>query len=455
MKSQKLKLQAGLRLSIKMNSKYPLYFLILALSSLLLGVIFGFVASLQYVYPELLKSTFPFIKLRPLHVTSGISWIILSAVGSIYFYLYKLQFYSVKLLRIHFVLYLLTGISLYFSYVWGYMDGREYLAFTPVLIIPILIGWLLFGINFFKTLWSSIKNWPVYYWMWGTGIFFMMYHLSEAHFWLIEDFRLYFTKDMAVQWKSYGSFTGSWNMLVYGISIYVMSKIKGDDNMGRSNKVFFFYFLGLTNLMFGWAHHTYFLPTLPWIRYVAYIVSMSEWIVLASIIYDWKRGIVASSSHKHYMAIRLMKTADFWIFCNLILALLISIPAINYYTHGTHITVAHSMGTTIGINTTILFSSIYFIVGSLNEKYQEMRLLNKLSIKLFNSALLVFLISLLIAGFKRSHWIHFSENLPFSEMQDAQSLVYILLSSSGIVLLVAIYLIAVPLLKNLIRLTNE
>lgn len=113
------------------------------------------------------------------------------------------------------------------------------------------------------------------------------------------------------------------------------------------------------------------------------------------------------------------------------------------------------MGTTIGINTTILFSSIYFIVGSLNEKYQEMRLLNNLSIKLFNSALLVFLISLLIAGFKRSNWIHFSENLPFSEMQDAQSLVYILLSSSGIVLLVAIYLIAVPLLKNLIRLTNE
>lgn len=438
-----------------MKNKYPLYFLMLALTSLLLGIIFGLIASLQYIYPELLKSTFPFIKLRPLHVTSGISWIILSAVGSIYFYLNKLQFYSSKLLKIHFVLYLVTGIALYFSYVIGNMDGREYVAFTPILIIPILLGWLLLGINFFKTLWSSVSNWPVYYWMWGTGIVFMIYHLSEAHFWLIEEFRMYFTKDMAVQWKSYGSFTGSWNMLVYGISIYVMSKINKDDNLGRSNKAFFFYFLGLTNLMFGWAHHTYFLPTQPWIRYVTYIVSMSEWIVLASIIYDWKRGLTSAISQKHLMAIRLMKTADFWIFANLVLALLISIPAINYYTHGTHITVAHSMGTTIGINTTILFSSIYFIVGSLNTKFQVTTVLQKVSIKLFNGALIVFLVSLLVAGIKRSRWIHFSENSSFSEMQDAQYLVYILLSVSGLGLLIAIYLIALPILKKLIYLARN
>ncbi|SHG56496.1 cbb3-type cytochrome c oxidase subunit I [Winogradskyella jejuensis] len=438
-----------------MNSKYPLYFIILALGSLLLGVIFGLVASLQYIYPEFLKNALPFIKLRPLHVTSGISWIILGAIGSIYFYLNNLKFYSVKLLKTHFTLYLLTGISLYFSYVLGNMDGREYLAFTPFLIIPILFGWLLFGINLFKTLWSSISNWPVYYWMWGTGIVFMIYHLSEAHFWLIEEFRMNFTKDMAVQWKSYGSFTGSWNMLVYGISIYVMTKIKGDEQMGRSNKAFFFYFLGLTNLMFGWAHHTYFLPTQPWIRYVAYIVSMSEWIVLASIIYDWRRGLPIPNFQKHSMAIKLMKTADFWIFANLVLALLISIPAINYYTHGTHITVAHSMGTTIGINTTILFSSIYYIVGTLNKKYQETTVLQKVSIKLFNGALIVFVVSLLAAGIKRSHWIHFSDNSSFSEMQDAQYVVYILLTVSGLGLLMAIYFIAIPVLKRMMQLIRH
>ena len=77
--------------------------------------------------------------------------------------------------------------------------------------------------------------------MWGTGIVFMIYHLCEAQLWLLDDFRDHFTKNMTVQWKSYGSFTGSWNMLVYGISIYVMSKITDNKVMVHSKKVFFFF----------------------------------------------------------------------------------------------------------------------------------------------------------------------------------------------------------------------
>jgi nitric oxide reductase subunit B len=437
-----------------MNSKYPLYFLILALSSLLIGVVFGLSASLRYISPELFKEIAPFSKLRPLHVTSVLSWIILGATGSIYFFLDnrdKLKFYSRRLLKIHFIIFIVTGFAIYFSYIMGYMDGREYLAFTPVLVIPILIGWILFGINFIKTLWGRVTNWPVYYWMWGTGIVFMIYHLFEAHLWLFEYFRIHFIKDMSVQWKSYGSFIGSWNMLVYGISIYIMSRITGDKKMLRSKKVFFFYFLGLTNLMFGWAHHTYFLPTQPWIRYVAYGVSMSEWILLASIIYDWKRRLSENPQQRHLMAIKFMKTADMWIFINLILALLISIPAINYYTHGTHITVAHSMGTTIGINTSILFSSVYFIVGNINNKIPRTTPMMKIGLKLFNLSLLLFLISLLVAGIKSSHWIHFSKQILFSELQDAQYLVYLIIFVSGFGLLVAIYMVVLPVLKELIH----
>lgn len=438
-----------------MNNKYPLYFLILAVSSLLIGIVFGLSASLQYVYPELFKESAPFSKLRPLHVTSVISWVILGAVGSIYFYLNKLQLYSNRLMKVHFVLYTIIGVILYLSYVLGYMEGREYLAFSPVLMIPILLGWIMFGVNFFKTLWLKINNWPIYYWMWGTGIAFMIYHLMEANLWHFENFRNHFTKDMAIQWKSYGSFTGSWNMLVYGISIYVMSKITKDEKMVRSKKVFFFYFLGLTNLMFGWAHHTYFLPTQPWIRYVAYGVSMSEWIVLISIIYDWKHGLSKSKQQCHQTATKFMKTADFWILSNLILALLISIPAINYYTHGTHITVAHAMGTTIGINTSILLASIYYIIGNLNIKFQQITPVLKIGIKLFNISLLLFLTSLVVAGVKRSYWIHFSEQSAFSEMQDAQYLVYIALFVSGLILLIAIYMISFPVLKRLVYLIRK
>ena len=51
------------------------------------------------------------------------------------------------------------------------------------------------------------------------------------------------------------------------------------------------YFLGFTNLLFGWAHHTYILPAAPWIRVVAYSISMSELIILARIIWQWRSTV--------------------------------------------------------------------------------------------------------------------------------------------------------------------
>ncbi|MAP55068.1 cbb3-type cytochrome c oxidase subunit I [Altibacter sp.] len=437
-----------------MPNRLPLYFLIFALFALLAGILFGLTASFQYIVPELLKEYTPFSKLRPFHTTSVISWIILGATGSIYFFMSKierLQIAAPSLVWAHFIIFLLTGVAIYISYAFGFMKGREYFAFAPVLIIPIILGWILFGFNFFRTLRKKVRNWPVYYWMWGTGIVFMIYHLMEAHLWFFDYFRSSFIKDMSVQWKSYGSFTGSWNMLVYGISIYVMSKIKKDSNVATSKIAFFFYFLGLSNLMFGWAHHTYFLPTQPWIRYLAYGVSMTEWVVLGSIIYNWKRSLPKVDKLNHPMATKFMMSADFWILLNLILALLFSIPAINFFTHGTHVTVAHAMGTTIGINTTILFSSLYFIVGNLNFSFPKAQWVTKRGLQLFNISLFLFWCSILAAGIKKSYWLYFTKQGLFSEMQEGLAVTYGAISFFGVALVISIGMIALPLVKAFIK----
>ncbi len=436
-----------------MQSKFPLYFLLFALASLFLGMFFGMTASFQYVLPEFLKEQLPFSKLRPFHVTSVIAWIVLTATGSIYFfltYVEKFKLFSPWLVKLHFVIFLLTGIAIYLSYAFDYTEGREYFAFPSILMAPILMGWILFGINYFKTLYRSMRGWPVYFWMWGTGIAFMCYHVMEAHFWLFDFFRLDFVKDFSVQWKSVGSFTGSWNMLVYGISIYLMSHIKKDSNLARSPIAFFFYFLGLANLMFGWAHHTYLLPTQPWIRYVAYGISMTEWIVLASIIYNWQRSMLRVEKENHPMAYRFLLATDFWIFINIIIALLFSVPAINYFTHGTHITVAHSMGTTIGINTTILFSALFYIIHRLSPGYITDRKWIRRGFVSFNISLFMFFVSLIIAGAKRSYWMYVSQIGSFSEMQDSLIPYFISFFIFGIAIFASLLVVAVPIFKVLL-----
>lgn len=441
----------GLILSIKMRNKISLVYIATALLALLLGMVFGILSGLQYVIPEFIKELLPFNSLRPFHVTSVIAWIILCAVGGIYYYLSNsgtLRLYSSRLSQLHYFLFLGIGLTIYYSYYTGNFGGKEYLEFPPYLILPILFGWMLFGINYYKTMVGNIRNWPVYYWMWGTGIIFMMYHLSEAYLWLHPDIKNNFIKSLTIQWKAGGSFVGSWNMLVYGTAIYLMAKIKGDDSIGRQRKSFFFYFLGLTNLMFGWAHHIYIVPTAPWVRYVAYGISMTEWIILFYMLYEWKKSLPEETKVKNLLPYKFLVIADVWVFLNLILALLFSIPAINFFTHGTHITVAHSMGTTIGINTTILLASVLFIVNQIKPDFNLSSV--KKGFRIFNISLLLFWLSLLVAGVKRSHWMYFTKGIPFSEMQSQSHWIYIAFLLFGTGIFLGLFLITVPVLKTIL-----
>ncbi len=429
-------------------------FLILALLALIVGAVFGTMAGIQYIKPDFLKDVIAFNKMRPLHVSSVIGWIILSATGGIYYYLttvLKLKLFSKKLARTHLFIFIVCSIAIYYSFFTGKMGGREYLAYAPIISVPILVGWILFGINFFKTVVQQIKAWPVYLWMWGTGIIFMLYHFSEAHLWIIPHFRENFIRDISVQWKSYGSFVGSWNMLVYGTAIFLMSRIKNDENVARGKKVFFFYFLGLSNLMLGWAHHTYFIPTQPWVRYLAYGVSMTEWIILISIIIGWKRSLSKEKIKLNHTSYKFLLATDFWVFVNLFVALLISIPYINLFSHGTHITVAHSMGTTIGINTTILLASVFYIVNlEANKHLKSFEKLINAGYWLFNISLGIFWVCLLLAGVEKSIWLHFTDNpSSFGEMQNKIVPYMYVFLGAGFSLLLGILMITFPLLGGI------
>ncbi|MFY7739678.1 MAG: cbb3-type cytochrome c oxidase subunit I [Flavobacterium sp.] len=428
------------------TDKYPLYFIYIGLISLLFGLLCGLLAGFQYITPSFIKEILPFNALRPLHTLFVVSWILLSAIGGIYYYIKPR---NLLLIKVHFWLFVFTGIGIIISYLLKNFAGKEYLEFPSYFYFPIVAGWILFGINYYKTMLPSFKNWPVYFWMWATGIIFMIYHFTEAHLWLLPYFRDHFIQNISLQWKSGGSYVGSWNMLVYGTALFVMSKISNDESYAKSKKAFFFYFLGLTNLMFGWAHHIYIIPTAPWIRYLAYAISMTEWIILFSIIYDWKKSLSKEKKIKFSLAYKLILLADFWVFLNIILALLISIPSINLFTHGTHITVAHSMGTTIGINTLILLSSIAFIIDSENKftLVSEKRI--AFGIKIFNASFLLFWVSLLLMGIKKGYWNFFSKNESFSQLQDSLHWIYVLFVSFGLGIFIGLYIIVFENLKNI------
>lgn len=416
-------------------------FIVSALALLGIGLIFGLFGTLQYVFPGFMKSALSFERTRPLHVSSVVFWIILAAVGAVQYYLsehFKQVLRYPLLAKIQLWLFLGTIPIILASYLSGVFGGREYWEFPPLLALPVVLGWSAFLVLFFLTL-RQLPKQPVYVWMWLTGTVFFLFTFLESYLWLIPCFRENIITDMTIQWKSYGAMVGSWNMLIYGSAIYLMDKISADGKYSASPTAFLIYFLGLFNLMFNWGHHIYSLPTAPYLRYVSYGVSMTELLLLARILYQWRSSLSTAAKYRHHVPFKFLFAADIWIFIMLAQAIVMSIPAFNLYTHGTHITVAHTMGTTIGINTMLLFAFVYDIFGQGRALHKPA--LFKLGYNLVNGSLLLFWISLMAAGLGRALWQMDPNRGAFRDMMQLLAPFFISFSISGIALAAGFFIL--------------
>ena len=398
---------------------FGIWLIRIALVLFVLGLFFGHLASESYRLTEPKSGVMGFLSLRPLHVSSAYLGIITAGLGFLTLIIAKMKTtrFGIFLQYLHFSLWVIALIGIFYSYFTGDFGGREYWEFNPVWALPIFISFIVFLVFYLHQIGFSIK-WPIYYWMWLTGIIFFIFTFIENYLWIFPYFRQHFIADMTIQWKVNGSLVGAINQIIYGVAFYLMEKISGDEKSSYQKLSFAMYFLGMFNLMFNWGHHIYLLPTEKYIHYIAYAVSMTEWIILIRIFYKWSQQIKENKQFYYFFPYRFLMASDYWVTINLTLALFMSIPAINLYTHGTHITVAHAMGTTIGINTMIILAGVfYFIKPTFNSA--KWRLYGNITFWIVQVTLLLFLISLIGMGVQRAIWQAGLTSDSFSKMSSS------------------------------------
>lgn len=414
-------------------------------------LVFGVVAAIAFFAPNAVADVISFRQARPIHVSAALFWIISAAAGGIIYYqkqLHPERKQNEKSITGFGLTWMLTIVAVFVAYTFNYYGGREYWEFPPFLNLFLLIAWILLIIGLLPAIGRLKSHLPVYHWMWATGILFFLFTFIEQNLWHIPWFRESFLKEMTVQWKSNGSMVGAWNQMIYGTAIYIMVKISGDEKLATSRRAYASYFLGLTNLVFNWGHHIYNVPSAHWIRDVAYLISMTEWVFVISIIQGFRNKLEERAKFRHFVAYRFLVASEFWIFLNLLLALMMSIPAINRYTHGTHITVAHAMGTTIGINTMILLGSISFMTGMDNPANNRQYSIFNLAYWLSQASLLVFWLALIVAGLTKGIRLASS---PQTQFTDVMAQVYPSLKIfmySGIGLAAGLIILAVLILRR-------
>lgn len=366
----------------RLNNSYP--WLKLALWALAATLLFGFLAAIRYQTGAWLDDYLSFRKLRPLHVSSALGWIFASAIGLVLYANRRVVRGSEKAML---PLYVVTGSAILISYMMGVFGGREYWEFSPWLIPPILIVWWLFGKAVLRRLRFSGPSVPVYRWMWLTGLLFFAFTFLESLLWHLPAIHSQPVRETALQWKSYGSLVGSWNMLIYGSAAWLGRKLQNKaESAADSWQEGALYLLSLSNLMFNWSHHIYDMPVPHWILQLGFYISMTELLVL----YLLLRSFRLSTDKRP--AARLLWYSELWVLINLVPAILMSVPWLNQFTHGTHVTVAHAMGTTMGINTMILLAGIAWHGAVLHSKRLDRLIL------LLQLLLLLFVSSLFAAG---------------------------------------------------------
>lgn len=412
---------------------------------LLITLVAGLLAACAYLFPSSFNQFLPFQLLRPVHTSAALFWIIGAAACCVGYFQYegqpsiqgKKNWYKAAL-----YIWTYTIVLVFIHYALNKFGGREYWEFPPYLNAPLLIAWILLIYSLFRPL---NKETPAYEWMWVTGLLFFLFTFLEQNMWQIPWFRESFRREVTVQWKANGSMVGAWNQMIYGLSFYMMYKISGDKKMLYSRQSFFFYFLGLFNLMFNWGHHIYNVPNSNWMRHVAYAVSMTEWLFLLKIIRDFRKTLDTAQKLRHLISYRFLTAAEFWVAANLILALLMSIPAFNRYSHGTHITVAHAMGTTIGINTFILLGTISYIlrVDMQHPKYKKIISYAHRANQYF---LGIFWVALIVAGWIKGYLTVTQPKLFYAQLMESVNPYIELFTLAGAGLMIGLGVIAVVLL---------
>lgn len=377
---------------------------LLALAACCGALLSGTAAALAYTAQDPLQKFLGITlqHLRPLHETAAFAWVFLGGVTVVYLYLHEsggaLGPAARRRAAWQTAIWGAAGVGISVTVLSGSFTGREYLGYHPLFSLAILAGWLLFAYNFFAREGASLRAQPVYVFMWSVAIPLFVLTYLEAHLYLLDELSRRPVRDIAMQWRSNGVLVGSFNLLAYGSLTYVVGRIRGDDSYAYSRTAFALFWVGLLNTFTNFGHHTYHLPQSPWIHQISFAVSMLEVVILTRVLLDvWGLSRQDSVTGRYGTAAAFIRAATLWTCLLLFLSLAIAVPPLNALVHGTHVIVAHSMGSMLGIDSMILWAAFAYLLCQLQCSDRACAKGRRL-IPVVNASLLLFLLAFLARG---------------------------------------------------------
>mgnify|MGYP000514499219 CR=1 FL=1 len=379
-------------------------------------VIFGLIASYQYLNPNFLFGILNFMTNRMLHINAMVVWLLMGFLGAVYWFLpleTEREVYGIRLgkfgyfafiavIAIVVLVYLFKQIGIgNLSTIWFITEGREYIEAPRWADIGIVAVALIVAYNVIATTFASKKF---------TGILGVLIFDMGALFGLYLC-GMFFTPNISVDqywwwWVVHLWVEATWEILVGVLMGFLLMHMLGTPRKIIEVWLYVEVSLVIATGVLGLGHHYYWIGTPRYWLGIGGFFSALEPIPLVAMVIH---AIYEAGLHQLKT---INRPALFWCltqaFGNLfgagVWGFMQTLPQINLFSHGTQLAAAHGHLAFFGAYVAANLAIFYFILGK--QRVKEGVILNGLIWRIAFVGLLIGIIgmtgSLTVAGFAQT-----------------------------------------------------
>lgn len=369
------------------------------------------------VVPDL-PSPIPYEYGRAVHLGLATCWPLIGAMGIAYSYTVKAlkaELYSLKIVRLQFWIILLSTVGLLGTLTFRIGGGREFLDGLPMFYAGISVAIVLSTYNMVQTLRKNKQRiTPSSAIMTGGMIFLALLLIPNV---------LNYTNPIADEAVKYWV-VHLWEEMAFELiasgfiaSFFIASGIAEKKDMEKW--IYLEASLAVTGGLYGTGHHYY------WIGYPAIwlvigvvfsIIQMTPVFMLAYLIYKGLKKHRPLSQGEKLTFWMILSSVFYHLTGATALGMLMTIPWVNLYSHGTYITSGHAHLALFGVMGFLVLAGSYSILGQGRGFSHKSYIWAVSGVLLLNAGVGIMSSSLLVAGFLQSYLLHYL-GMDFSQVQ--------------------------------------
>ena len=348
------------------SQKVALYYIKLSLLLLPLQVLMGLWLAVNYGFtlPQALVDVFSFATARALHTNLLVAWLLLGFMGGTYFILpeeCETELFSVKLAWLQLVLFAGAAVTAVVGFLFGWTQGKPLLEIPVPLDLVIVVSALIFIANVVLTIVKAKQRSLIQYMLAAGVIFLALLYLVGIPFFKNLNTDYYYWWWVIHLWVE-----GAWELVTAALMAFMMIQLTGVERKVVEKWLYvelgLFLFTGLA----GTGHHYYWIAAPKYWLWVGGIFSALEPLPIAFMLIDTWRSMRKSKRPQPRltwvyviaMAVLHFVGAGLFGFAH-------TLPQINYYTHGSQVTVSHGHLAFFGAYVLLNLSFFYFAIPRL------------------------------------------------------------------------------------------